>query len=89
MVLPAHYADLSEINASGYVGETLGEIRYRNEIMRTDDREAFTEKVANSVGATPPNYEQSVDVNRGKLSVTVEKASELEIGLNRCAIYHA
>ncbi|GLV14967.1 hydroxyacylglutathione hydrolase [Alicyclobacillus hesperidum] len=88
LVLPAHYADIQEINASAYVGETLGEIRRKNEIMRIEDRETFTEKVANSVGATPPNYENIVSINRGVQSVSPEKATELEIGPNRCAIHH-
>lgn len=89
LVLPAHYADIREINPSGYVGATLGEIRRSNEIMRTEDRETFTETVAGSVGATPPNYEEIVDINRGMVEVTVDQATELEIGPNRCAIHHA
>ncbi|USG66909.1 MBL fold metallo-hydrolase [Brevibacillus ruminantium] len=88
LVLPTHYADLSEISEAGYIGAQLGEIRRNNEVMRTVDRELFTEKVAHSVGATPPNYEEIVEVNRGTLEVTAEKATELEIGPNRCALHH-
>lgn len=88
LVLPTHYADIKEINANGYVGATLDDIRKNNEIMRTEDREQFTEKVAGGVGATPPNYEEIVEINRGVVEVTPEKATELEIGPNRCAIHH-
>ncbi|GGJ10524.1 hydroxyacylglutathione hydrolase [Alicyclobacillus cellulosilyticus] len=89
LVLPAHYSDIQEINASGYVGALLGDIRCSNEILRTADRAVFTETVANSVGATPPNYEDIVQINRGAVAVDAERASELEIGPNRCAVHHA
>lgn len=90
LVLPSHYADIQEINENGFVGATLGEIRKSNEIMRTENRELFTEKVVEgSLGATPPNYEQIVDINRGTVDVTADKATELEIGPNRCAIHHS
>jgi glyoxylase-like metal-dependent hydrolase (beta-lactamase superfamily II) len=89
IVLPAHYADIQEINENGYVGAALGDIRRSNEIMRTEDREQFTEKVAGTVGATPPNYEEIVDINRGVIKVSPDKATELEIGPNRCAIHHS
>ncbi|MFC4767200.1 MBL fold metallo-hydrolase [Effusibacillus consociatus] len=88
VVLPTHYADIKEINENGYVGATLGEIRKSNEIMRTEDIEQFTEKVAGTVGATPPNYEEIVDINRGVIEVSSDKATELEVGPNRCAIHH-
>ncbi|BCJ88282.1 MBL fold metallo-hydrolase [Effusibacillus dendaii] len=90
MVLPTHYADIKEINEGGFVGATLGEIRQSNEIMRTEDREEFTEKVAGTAGAaTPPNYEEIVEINRGTVEVTADKATELEIGPNRCAVHHS
>ncbi len=89
LVLPTHYAGIQEMNESGYVGARLGDIRKSNEIMRTEDREQFTEMVAGTAGAaTPPNYEEIVEINRGTVEVTPEKATELEIGPNRCAIHH-
>ncbi|MGB8954082.1 MAG: MBL fold metallo-hydrolase [Tumebacillaceae bacterium] len=88
LVLPTHYADIQEINDNGYVGATLGQIRASNELMRTENREAFTEMVAGLSGATPPNYEQIVAINRGELHVTAEEATALEIGPNRCAAHH-
>lgn len=89
LVLPTHFADIKEINENGFIGATLGEIRASNEVMRTEDREQFTEMVAGTVGATPPNYEEIVDINRGTVEVTAEKATELEIGPNRCAVHHS
>ncbi|MEJ8543680.1 MBL fold metallo-hydrolase [Brevibacillus borstelensis] len=88
LVLPTHYADQNEIRQEGYVGAALGEIRRNNEVMRTVDRDQFTEKVAHSVGAAPPNYEEIIEINRGVCSVSAEQATELEIGPNRCALHH-
>lgn len=89
LVLPTHYADIKEISENGVVGAKLGDIRASNEVMRTENREQFTEMVAGSSGATPPNYEQIVDINRGDVHVTADEATTLEIGPNRCAVHHA
>lgn len=88
LVLPAHYSSVTELNSNGFVGATLGDIRRNNKVMQTEDREEFTDMVASVVGATPPNYEEIVDINRGLTDVTPEKATELEIGPNRCAVHH-
>lgn len=88
LVLPTHFADIKEINENGFIGAMLGEIRGSNEVMRTEDREQFTEMVADNMGATPPNYEQIIDINRGIVNVSPEEATELEIGPNRCAVHH-
>lgn len=89
LVLPAHYADIREMNDNGIVGATLGEIRGNNEIMRNADKESFTEQVAGAVSMEkPPNFEEIVAINRGELQVDAEKAIELEIGPNRCAVHH-
>ncbi len=89
-VLPAHYADVQEINERGIVGAQLGDIRHSNEIMRTQDREAFTETVAASAQSEkPPNFETIVEINRGLKAVTPDEANELELGPNRCAVHHS
>lgn len=91
IVLPGHYASLDdEMNASGFIGATLGDIRKRNEKMFNSTEEEFldqVEKFASSV--KPPNFEEIVTINRGMISADVEKMQELEIGPNRCAIHHA
>lgn len=89
LVLPAHYADIQEINDNGIVGATFGEIVKSNEIMRNADRESFTEQVAGAASSEkPPNFEEIIAINRGELQVDTEKATELEIGPNRCAVHH-
>lgn len=89
LVLPAHYADIQEINDNGIVGATFGDIRSNNEIMQNADKEAFTQEVAGAASTEkPPNFEEIIAINRGELHVDPEKAIELEIGPNRCAVHH-
>lgn len=90
IVLPSHYADLDkEINNNGYIGDTLGNIRKRNEKMFTSTKEEFLHEVEKSASSIkPPNFEKIVLINRGQKEVTPEIMQELEIGPNRCAVYH-
>jgi glyoxylase-like metal-dependent hydrolase (beta-lactamase superfamily II) len=88
-VLPAHYADIQEMNEHGVVGATFGEIVRNNEMMRNADRKSFTAQVASAASSKkPPNFEEIIAINRGELHVDAEKAIELEIGPNRCAVHH-
>ncbi|ODA17433.1 hypothetical protein A5N86_09975 [Geobacillus thermoleovorans] len=91
IVLPAHYANLDEeINAEGYVGDTLGRIRARNEMMQNKPKDEFIDLVIQSANTeTPPNFEDIVAINRGLKTVDIETERELEIGPNRCALHHA
>lgn len=90
IVLPAHFADFDkEFNDGGYIGDTLGNIREKNERMFNVNREHFIEQVEKSASSEkPPNFEEIVAINRGKEVVTEERLSELEIGPNRCAVHH-
>ncbi|WP_262421917.1 MBL fold metallo-hydrolase [Bacillus aquiflavi] len=89
LVLPAHFADIQEINEQGIVAATLGEIRKSNRQMQTTNKEEFTEMVASSANTTkPPNFEDIVAINKGEQNVDDETATALEIGPNRCAVHH-
>lgn len=89
-VLSSHYAEVQEMNEHNIVGAYLGDIRRSNEIMRTENREIFTEVVASSdYSQKPPNFNRIVDINRGVEKVTLDEAIELEIGPNRCAVHHS
>ncbi|MDI3328320.1 MAG: MBL fold metallo-hydrolase [Alicyclobacillaceae bacterium] len=88
-VLPAHFSTPEEMDGRGLVGAELGAIRRNNEIMRMEDRSLFTATVEASTGQKkPPNFETIVAVNRGEETVDSERAAELEIGPNRCAVHH-
>ncbi|WP_425388501.1 MBL fold metallo-hydrolase [Bacillus solimangrovi] len=90
IVLPAHYADFdTEMNEQGYIGDTLGNIRTRNEKMFTASRESFLNDVEKSASSVkPPNFEEIISINRGVEAADVERQQELEIGPNRCAVHH-
>jgi hypothetical protein len=89
LVLPAHYADITEIGDNGIVGASLGDIRQSNDMMRNADKDDFIEHVAGAASSEkPPNFEEIVAINRGELQVEPERAVELEIGPNRCAVHH-
>jgi glyoxylase-like metal-dependent hydrolase (beta-lactamase superfamily II) len=90
IVLPAHYANLDdEINEKGFIGDTLGNIRARNEMMQNKQKDEFIEMVIEHANSeTPPNFEEIVAINRGHMVVDSEKQQELEIGPNRCALHH-
>ncbi|MDQ0214687.1 glyoxylase-like metal-dependent hydrolase (beta-lactamase superfamily II)/rhodanese-related sulfurtransferase [Oikeobacillus pervagus] len=91
IVLPGHYASLDEEkNQSGYIGDTLGNIRSRNDMMNNKEITEFVELVVeNAKTSTPPNFEEIVAINRGQLQVDGDKQQELEIGPNRCALHHS
>ncbi|CAM3510610.1 rhodanese-like domain-containing protein [Aeromicrobium ponti] len=90
IVLPGHYADLDdEMNEEGFIGDLLGNIRSRNELMQNKNKEEFVDMVvANANTETPPNFEEIVAINRGVIKAEAEKQQELEIGPNRCALHH-
>lgn len=91
IVLPGHYADLdSEINADRFIGDSLGNIRKRNEKMFTTPKDEFLNQVEKSASSVkPPNFEEIVGINRGTQKADTDKMQELEIGPNRCAVHHA
>lgn len=90
IVLPAHYGDFDkEINEHGYIGDTLGSIRNRNEKMFHATKEEFLTQVEKSASSVkPPNFEEIIAINRGMKTATPEEMQELEIGPNRCAVHH-
>lgn len=90
IVLPSHYADFdTELNEDGYIGDTLGNIRTRNEKMFTASREAFLDDVEKSASSVkPPNFEEIIMINRGVQDADRARKQELEIGPNRCAVHH-
>jgi glyoxylase-like metal-dependent hydrolase (beta-lactamase superfamily II)/rhodanese-related sulfurtransferase len=86
LVLPGHYSNFREINDDGFVGASLEEIRRNNPLLYATDREAFVETVVGNTGATPPNYDTVIRINRGVFNVSEDEKTELEIGPNRCAV---
>lgn len=90
IVLPGHYASLDdEMNNKGYIGDSLGNIRSHNDLMQNKEKQEFIDTIeANANQETPPNFEEIIAINRGKMNADTEKQQELEIGPNRCALHH-
>ena len=90
IVLPSHYADFDqERNEKGFIGDTLGAIRKRNEKMFNTTKEEFLNQVEKSASSVkPPNFEEIIAINRGIESADKDHMQELEIGPNRCAVHH-
>lgn len=87
IILPGHYADVQEINDLGFVGARMEDIRKNNPILHMQNKQEFVEVAVGNVGATPPNHENIIAVNRGQKNLTEQEQIELEIGPNRCAVH--
>jgi glyoxylase-like metal-dependent hydrolase (beta-lactamase superfamily II)/rhodanese-related sulfurtransferase len=90
IVLPAHFSHMHESDDQGCYCAPLGTLRSHNEGLRmlSQGLAAFTEYILESLPEHPRSYDDIRRVNTGLLQVDEEKASELELGRNRCALSH-
>lgn len=88
LVLPAHYSSPDEIREGGLVAERLGRLRAENHVFQLTDKEQFVEHILGDLPEQPESYAVMRLVNRGEVIPDEEKATELEIGANRCAAKH-
>jgi glyoxylase-like metal-dependent hydrolase (beta-lactamase superfamily II)/rhodanese-related sulfurtransferase len=88
VVLPAHFNQMREADDKGCYRATLSALHRRNEGLRMLDRgrAAFGTYILASLPEHPPTYDVIRRVNTGLLHVDEVKASELELGRNRCAL---
>jgi glyoxylase-like metal-dependent hydrolase (beta-lactamase superfamily II)/rhodanese-related sulfurtransferase len=88
VVLPAHFGHMQEADAQGCYRAPLGALRRQHEGLRMLDRgvPAFVAYVLANLQPHPPSYDDIRRVNTGLLQVDEVKASELELGRNRCAL---
>lgn len=85
VVLPAHYADVSEIGPDGVVSGRLGDLRTSVPELRIRTEEEFVEAMRREVSEPPAAYADIIRVNLGALEVSPEKIGEWELGKNECA----
>jgi glyoxylase-like metal-dependent hydrolase (beta-lactamase superfamily II)/rhodanese-related sulfurtransferase len=85
VVLPAHYADVSEIGADGVVSGRLGDLRQSVPELRIETEEEFVEAMRREVSEPPSVYADIIRVNLGILEAAPEKVGEWELGKNECA----
>jgi glyoxylase-like metal-dependent hydrolase (beta-lactamase superfamily II) len=88
IVLPAHFSRMQEADERGCYAATLGTLRNRNEGLRMlgQGLPAFSAYIEASLPEHPQSYDEIRRVNTGLLQVDEAKASELELGRNRCAL---
>jgi len=91
VVLPGHFSHPSEGNPEGLYGESLGVLKAKNEGLRVvlAGEETFVKYLLSSLPTFPPQYVDIKRVNAGLLKPDEEKASELELGRNICALSQA
>lgn len=85
VVLPAHYADISEIGLDGVVSAKLGELRRDLPELRMTESASFIEAMRRALGTPPPQYAEIIDTNLGNKDIDSEHAIEWELGKNQCA----
>lgn len=85
VVLPAHYADVSEIGPGGVVSGRLGDLRATVPELQIATEEEFVEAMRREVGEPPAAYADIIRVNLGTAEASPEKISEWELGKNECA----
>jgi glyoxylase-like metal-dependent hydrolase (beta-lactamase superfamily II)/rhodanese-related sulfurtransferase len=91
LVFPAHFATASrEGRPDGTFYDTLGNIKRNNpREYLSPSKEAFVEFMLSTLPVFPPQYVDIKRVNAGLLAPDEEKAQELELGKNVCALADA
>jgi len=90
VVLPAHFGNAREADARGCYCAPLGALRSRNEGLRMlgQGLEVFSAYILEHLPQHPQSYDDIRRVNTGLLLADEAKASELELGRNRCSLAH-
>jgi glyoxylase-like metal-dependent hydrolase (beta-lactamase superfamily II)/rhodanese-related sulfurtransferase len=88
VVLPAHFSSMHEADSNGCYRATLGALRTHNQGLRkmVEGEAAFTGYILDSLPEHPQCYDEIRRVNTGLVEVDEAKATELELGKNRCAL---
>jgi glyoxylase-like metal-dependent hydrolase (beta-lactamase superfamily II) len=85
LILPAHYASMTEMCQDGIVGTTLGEARRYNPAFQVRGERDFVEYVLAHLPPQPPEYRDIRRANLGQLVLDEERAVAAELGPNQCA----
>lgn len=88
IVLPAHFSHIREADERGCYRASISALRSSNEGLRMYSRglAAFSAYIEASLPEHPQSYDDIRRVNTGLLKVDEAKASELELGRNRCSL---
>jgi len=89
LILPAHFSTLDEGDENGVFTAAWGEVKAQNRSLQPRSLEEFSEYVLGNLPTFPKEYVEIKRVNAGLLQPDEEKASELELGKNICALADA
>jgi len=91
VVLPGHFSSPAEAGENGLYAQSLGALKHANEGLRKlqEGEEPFVSFLLQSLPTFPPQYVDIKRVNAGLLVPGEEKADELELGRNICALSQA
>jgi hypothetical protein len=85
VVLPAHYADVSEINSEGIVSARLGELVQKLPEFHFGNEQEFVDAMVAGVATPPAIYGEIIRTNQGLTSPDSAQMMEWELGKNECA----
>lgn len=85
-VCPAHYTSRTESLEDGTLRRQLGDLLENDPVVSIADETEFVEFVVSHLGEPPAIYGEIRRVNLGLLTPDAEKAKELEVGRNECAL---
>lgn len=91
VILPGHFSSPAEAGGDGVFAATLGELKQRNKALQVlrEGEERFVSYMLSNLPAFPPEYVDIKRVNAGLLAPDEERAAELELGPNICALSEA
>ncbi|SIR46028.1 Glyoxylase, beta-lactamase superfamily II [Paenibacillus macquariensis] len=87
IVLPAHFANISELGERGQVSGRLADLYVINPGLNIPNEADFRDKVTNHLPPQPNAYQEIRQTNMGKIQPSDEEQRNMEIGPNRCAIH--
>ena len=87
LILSAHFE--KDVKADEILASTLGEIKNKNQFLRTNITKAeFIKRISSKVIITPPNFREIISINKGERPVrsSLSEVFDLEMGPNKCGI---
>lgn len=85
LVAPGHYVPGTAAAMDGSYTARLGELRTHLSAF-SESTDQFVERVLDSMGERPANFERIVAVNLGRETAGDDEAFEMELGPNNCAV---
>lgn len=86
VVLPAHFMEMTEVNADGSVAKQLSALFSENHGLQVEDENEFRSLVTENLPPQPNAYQEIRKTNMGVLTPDADTQREMEIGPNRCAV---